>query len=528
MTQSDQAGFPGIDRPLMGPLAGSASPKPGRPPGHRARVLVGIFLCLAIAGATTAARTSRRGGLWRRDDPIQKLSKALVSRADLSAVVSAAGSVQSSHNTVIACELERLEIRSGGRSVASGGASTILWVIQEGATVKKGDVLCRLNSADYEELVRQQQIKSEQARAILETGRLNFEVAELAVREYRDGLMKQSLQSLEGRIALDESTLERTTDRLRWTEKMLGKGYVAQTSKATAIRDEKLASLDLLTSRWELRNLRAFGIPMTLKQLESEVEKRRFEVIANTQRVTRNAERLAYYRLMVERCTIRAPHDGFIIYANDPSRRGAPPIEAGTMVRQSQQLFFLPDLAHIQILTNLHESVAHRIREGMRARIKVEGLDNRTLEGHVTSIAPLPSAPNWFSDEVKYFVGVVQIDSAPRGILPGMTAEVAIDVDRRLGVLAVPSEAVAVEGGDDICYVAGADGLHRRNVTLGRSNRDLLEVTGGLTEGEEVVLNPSQIEAIDSMVVHEAREADAPEPTHGDFEPGPPAPTPVH
>ena len=92
-----------------------------------------------------------------------------------------------------------------------------------------------------------------------------------------------------------------------------------------------------------------------------------------------------------------------------------------------------------------------------------------------------------------------------------MTAEVEFDVDRRLDVLAVPTEAVAVEDGRDICYVAGADGLERRPVTLGRSTRDLLEVTGGLAEGEQVVLNPSKIEALDSLVVNSGRRGRAAE-----------------
>jgi HlyD family secretion protein len=297
---------------------------------------------------------------------------------------------------------------------------------------------------------------------------------------------------------------------------MLGKGYVARSARTTAIRDEKVASLDLLSSQWTLRNLRQHGIPSTLKQLESEVEMRRYEVIANTQRVTRNEERLKYYELMVERCTIRAPHDGFVIYATEKNRPSTQRIEPGISVRQSQELFYLPDLAHMQVTTYFHESVARRVQEGMRARVRVEGLANRTLEGHVLSLAPLPSATNWFSDEVKYFVGIVKLDTVPRGLLPGMSSEVEVDIDRRLDVLAVPTEAVAIEDGRDICYVAGPDGLSRRPVKLGRSGHNLMEVTGGLAEGEQVVLNPSKIDSIDSMLVPSSGETESVYSSPGD------------
>ena len=433
-----------------------------------------------------------------------------VSKVDLSTVLTASGRVESSNNTIISCELERLEIRSAGRSVTSGGASTILTLIEEGTRVKAGDVLCTLDASEYEELVRTQEIKLEQASAAMEQARLNFEVAELAVKEYRDGLYFQQMQSMEGSIALAESDLERAIDRLRWTEKMLEKGYVPVASKANAERTLNQCRLDLLTSRFDLSNFREYGNPRTLMELSSEVEKRRYEVIANTLRVNRNREQLVHYKLMVDRCTIRAPHDGFLIYAADPWRPGATPIEPGQTVRQSQKLFFLPDLAKMEVMAYLHESVASRVHEGMRARARIEGLANRTLEGHVVSVGPLPtSAGNWVSDEVKYFVSVVKLDSVPQGIRPGMSAEVEFDVDRRLDVLAVPSEAIAVEQGHNVCYVAGIDGLERRPVTLGQSNRDLLEVTKGLSEGDQVVLRPEKIEVLDSLVVNPGREVES-------------------
>ena len=466
---------------------------------------------------------------WNRDNPIERLPMTTVAKVDLSTVLTASGRVESSHNTVISCELERLEVRTqGGRSMTSGGASTILSLVEEGTEVKKGDVLCRLDSSEYEELVRTQEIKSEQALAAMKQARLNFEVAEISVREFQEGLLRQTLQSLEGAIILNRSDLERAIDRFRWTEQMLEKGYAAVAQKTNAQQVLDQCRFDLEISQIELNNFRTFGSPKTLMELKSEVEKRRFEVIANTQRVSRNAERLAYYRKMVDFCTIRAPHDGFLIYAIDPHRRGAPPIEPGTTVRQSQQLFFLPDLANMEVQVYLHESVAGRIREGMRARARIEGLANRTIEGHVVSVAPLPtSAGNWISDEVKFFVGVVKLDSVPKGIRPGMSAEVEFDVDRRFDVLAVPPEAVAVERGHNVCYIAGIDGLKRMPVTLGRSNRDLLEVTRGLAEGDQVVLNPGKIDTLDELVENPELEDEYLEHTAADFAPSAASPASV-
>jgi HlyD family secretion protein len=417
--------------------------------------------------------------------------------------------VESSKQTTISCELERLEIRNEGKTISSGGASTILSLVDEGTEVKAGDVLCSLDGSDYEELVRTQEIKTIQAEAAQRQAQLNFEVSEIAVKEYQEGLYTQNLQNMRGLITLAQSDLERAIDRLQWSKAMVEKGYIPAAKKADDEQTRNEFEEDLKSYQFILKNYLNFGDSRQRMILDAEVEKRRFEVIANNQRVIRSRERLDYYKRMLDCCTIRAPHDGFVIYAVDPYRPGVLPIEPGQTVRQYQKLFFLPDLANMQVLAYLHESVANRVHEGMRARAKIEGLSGRILEGHVVSIAPLPTtAGNWISDEVKYFVSVVKLDSVPKGIRPGMTAEIEFDVDRCLDVLAVPSEAVSYDQqGHNICYVAGVDGLERRSVTLGRSTTNLLEVTRGLHEGDQVVLSPDKIEAIDSLVVSSDREA---------------------
>jgi HlyD family secretion protein len=480
-------------------------------PGKEGRSRKGMWSLFAgvvlVAGLGYFALPKLIPALWRSEDRLRNVPRMTVAKVDLSTVLTAWGRIESSQNTIISCELERLEIRTRGQSMSSGGSSTILTLIDEGTLVKKGDVLCTLESSEYEELVRTQEIKTEQAAAAMMQAQLSFEVAELSVREYREGLYKQQLQSFEGTIALAESDMERAIDRLEWTKKMLGKGYASLATKSGAEQTLNECRFDLMSSRLERNNFLEFGNTKTLMELSSEVEKRRFEAMANTQRVTRNREQLAQYKRMVELCTIRAPHDGFLIYASDPTKPYAAAIEPGQSVRQSQKLFFLPDLEKMEVRAYIHESVASRVREGMRARAKIEGLENRMLEGTVVSVAPLPSSTNWFSDEVKYFVGVVKLDTIRSGLKPGMTAEVEFDVERCSDVLAVPCEAVTVEGGHDFCYVAGIDGLERRPVTLGRSTRDLLEVTKGLAVGDQVVLQPEKLGVLDSIAAHPSRES---------------------
>ena len=94
-------------------------------------------------------------------------------------------------------------------------------------TVKRGDVLATLDGSTYEEMLRQQAITVEQAKASHLQAQLNHEIALLAVREYRDGTVQETLKGMEGTIALARSDLSRAQDHLTWTKRMSEKGYAS-------------------------------------------------------------------------------------------------------------------------------------------------------------------------------------------------------------------------------------------------------------------------------------------------------------
>jgi HlyD family secretion protein len=54
---------------------------------------------------------------------------------------------------------------------------------------------------------------------------------------------------------------------------------------------------------------------------------------------------------------------------------------------------------------------------------------------------------------------------------------------------------VAVEDEREVCYVDHEDSIERRPVKVTQATEDYLEVLEGLTEGEEVVVDPSLVSA---------------------------------
>jgi len=90
--------------------------------------------------------------------------------------------------------------------------------------------------------------------------------------------------------------------------------------------------------------------------------------------------------------------------------------------------------------------------------------------------------------KVKHLFVRVRPDKTPPGVMMFMSAAVDFATGRVRDVLVIPVEAVSVVDHRQSCYVLGSNGLERRAITTRRATPDLLEVTGGLNEGDHVVL----------------------------------------
>jgi Ca2+-binding EF-hand superfamily protein len=150
----------------------------------------------------------------------------------------------------------------------------------------------------------------------------------------------------------------------------------------------------------------------------------------------------------------------------------------------------------MQVKVAVHESKVESVRRGMRARIRVQ---DRELQGTVTSIANQPESSSWSSANVKEYATIVRIDGEATELKPGMTAEVEILVDHKKDVLSVPVQAVVEQGGKFYCWVRTPGDPERRAVVIGATNDKFIEIKDGLLEGDEVLLNPRAL-------VSEARE----------------------
>jgi hypothetical protein len=107
------------------------------------------------------------------------------------------------------------------------------------------------------------------------------------------------------------------------------------------------------------------------------------------------------------------------------------------------------------------------------------------------------------SANVKEYAALVSIEGEPGSLKPGMTAEVEILIADLSNVFAVPVSAVVEQRGRFYAWVEPPGGKpERRPLVVGMTNDKMIEISDGLKEGDQVLLNPR-------AVVSEAREEDS-------------------
>jgi hypothetical protein len=227
------------------------------------------------------------------------------------------------------------------------GGTTVIKMVPYGSTVKKGQVICELDSAALRDRLTNQQINELSAQSNCENAKLTREVAEVAVTEYVEGLDVDELVEYEMDIKNAEVELSLAEDQL-------------DELKAQKADRKKVVTAELALKKFRFRLERAhsrrktlvnFSRPKRIKELQSDVEKARSNELAKKASWELEAAKTKKLKRQIEACTIKAPSDGMLVRVTRDLEPGAPTanqprIEEGSAVRERQLLFrILPPAA---------------------------------------------------------------------------------------------------------------------------------------------------------------------------------------
>jgi len=252
-----------------------------------------------------------------------------------------------------------------------------------------------------------------------------------------------------------------------WVEKLFVNSTGRSVRKGEPLFD--IYSPDLVSAQQEyliaIKAEKTIGEASTL--LKSAREKLRLWDVTDSQ--VEELERTGQFKKTE---TVYAPGSGIVIEKN---------VIQGQKIMAGENLFKIADLSRVWILGEIYEYELPFIKTGQEAIISLSYYPGESFAGKIIYIYPYLK-PETRTNQVR-----IEVGNPGLRLKPEMFANLEIHVDYGTK-LTVPSDAVLDAGETKIVFVAKGDGYFEpRPVTLGVRGKDIYEVLGGLSDGENVV-----------------------------------------
>ncbi len=371
----------------------------------------------------------------------------------------------------------------------------------------------------------------------------------LAEDDRLGGSARQNLRELESGVLLASSSLSNQEEQLEWTKKLHDQGYVGSNDLASDQLQRDRVAIDEQRAEEELNLFKLYTLPKDAEQLfsgpggqgtpagyresvrdldrvnaraQSRITQAEARLKSSQAQLQLAQDRLAKTKDMIEKCVIRAPATGEVIYGSSGQElyRQDSPIEEGASVQQGGVLIRIPDVSDLAVYMNVPEAKIDKLKVGQPALITTEAAPDKTLLGRVARISPMANpAQAWLNPDAKVYETRVALLETPENFIPGMSATAQIVVAQLKDVIYVPTQAVVTRRGKSFCWVKGVE-LPRR-VMIGHSGDEYVEITDGLNPGEEAYLAPPR--PIEEELLKQIEGAEEAAPQEGVELPGPPA-----
>lgn len=315
-------------------------------------------------------------------------------------------------------------------------------VVEEGAQVKKGDVIIRLSnsSLDLQILDAEAQLAEKQ----------NF------LRNTQVAMEQDKLNNQYEKLQLD-TDMTRKLRAFKQQDKLYQENLIAKEEYLQAKEDYELAQQKhaLVTER-----LRQDSISRTIQMDEMEVS------LANMRR------NILLVHERKEHLNIRSQIDGEL---------GLLDVVLGQNVSPGQKIGQINDLSDYKVEAMMDEHYIDRVKPGLSAAFERQGASFALT---VRKVFPEVREGKFRTDFV--FTG-----ERPDNIRSGQTYYISLELGQPTESIIIPKGTFFQSTGGSWIFVLDKDGkkAYRRKIKIGRQNPQYYEVTEGLEAGEKVIVS---------------------------------------
>jgi HlyD family secretion protein len=348
-----------------------------------------------------------------------------------------------------------------------GSDLQIVWLIPEGTSVKEGDVIARLDTANVVKFLNDQQ------------SQLNISLSDLAKLEAdHRATMDQlgaELKNAEFQFELSKLSLE----RVRFEAEVQRKEKELQLKRDSIAVDQ--AKLKLST-RTQINQSEINKVNVQIKKARSDVEKANHDL-----------------RMF----TLRAPMPGLVVY--EMNWRTGKKVAISDQIWPGMSVISLPDLSRMQVNGNVNEVDVSQVKKGQKVNIKLDAFPDRSFHGVVFSVGTI-GQQNDRSSSIKTFEVVVDINETDPVLKPGMTTSLEIVVETIQQTVFVPLESVFTKNGKTVVFLADHSSPKEVEIETGVRNSNFVTIVKGLHGGEKVTLRDPTLKEEANPVEPESKE----------------------
>ena len=400
-------------------------------------IAAGLVACKRSNGQTNAAATASP-----TPAVVQVSTTAAISR-QLPRYFEGTGSLAANEQTDVAAE-------TSGKVAAVG--------VDIGSSVKRGQVLVRLENADFKDRVAQAQAQLAQSQATLAQN-----LAKIGLRPGQRFVPENVPEVRAAKAALDLAD-----KNLHRYEKLIESGDVSR-----AIYDQQKSQRDQAAEQYQALIHQA---------------QQNYAAVANSQAAVDAAQtNLSLAKRNLTYTTVTAPMSGYI------SDR---PADVGEYISPQQKVATIVNLNPLRVRIDVPEQAIPQIRVGENVSITVAAYTDRSFAGRVARVSPnVNSASRTLTVEA-------DVQNPNAALKPGQFATVRVLLPQSEAAVLVPQRALRTISGSIYVYVIKNGFAQQRLVQTGQTEGDLVEIKSGVN-ADEVVATSNVDQLNDGMAVRQ-------------------------
>jgi HlyD family secretion protein len=354
------------------------------------------------------------------------------------------------------------------------GLSIQAILVDEGQTVKKGQVLARLDSS-----VLQAQLDQERARLDVNKAALSKSIQPNRVEDInalRDAMLQADASVAQEKAGMKraQANLNNALENSRRYSDLVRQGAVSAQDAGNRDTDAKLADADVRSAEQRVKAAEFLHSQAVQKYHMAAIGGRREDIQMSRANVAASEATVRQLEAQIAQTIIRSPVDGLIM------KRDA---HLGDISSTSKSMFSIVRDNRLELRAQVAEEDLAKLQPGMQVDIS-DTANGHDVKAVIREISPL------IDQETR--LGTVRIDvPSQAGFKPGNFVRGDIEVGDSQ-VLTVPSQAVLTKNDESFVLVLNQDNQARSHIVkTGNRNANLVEVLDGLTPSDTVIVKGS-------------------------------------